>query len=1335
MPRVLETLLGVSLLAAMAPVAAETLGQLRGAYAPPNTTVLVRDGAADFVVAVAGGYYQYLAREVVRAILGRDDPARVIEADAQPPLDRTHVITLGCLAENPLLFRLYWNKYTLVDLVTPGPKQGRVEVICDPYPWCAGKNLIVLGGSDETGVRAALEHFRSRLQKAGDQCSYPWEVFVSNPPTVKPEDVKLDTDPTFQTFNNLAAAYLSTTAEPYAEKAFAALDAIRELYQTGRRSGFTYAEECTSPATFYLWDGIEHHPSLTPERHERYADLLYSVLLLGLPSHTYEWNDLAAGPKLVWNHTGCPLFGIYVGARYFDKHYPDTHGFTADALRRSANAFLTQMEVWKPREDAHSYYQLGFRTVMDYCAGEWNLAYIENGSLKQMADYAIATADNMGGAANFGDAEAIHSNATELSILDTAFAWLKDPGYLWRLNVISGGTWQNRYHRGVKPEPPLRLSGIKLIPMARTIYDLHNGHEPYGDATLPPSEVPVERSFDKISLRDGIDPLGQYLLLDGFSSGMHLHYDANMIVRFADRGRVWLMDDDYLVRQSTDHTGVSLLRNSRNTERMPVFASADGVMDGLRVGLLLTSLPGYNGADWKRGLIWRKGRYLLLVDEVRPRDQADQLQAFNILKLYDTGAVRFSDAGALLSTQPADGPEHPEATFTVLPAEEVSASLARRRSASSDIPSARLIERVTTGGKPVTFRNLLSVSDALKTVELDQRSLNEGYVAIRGRLTEKSILPALTQGKPYSFEPAPSDTYADTEARVLADGYRPSADNIKAGWVAWYVTSPTITVDLQGEQRLSTVAVQVMGGNQWGIRFPTRVTLELAGADGQFQAAGEYRPTWPELGNRYAQDVVFGGLNRSARQIRLKLECAPGGFVFVGEVWATGKETMADRGAEALAAIAGRGKLALPGLSLDADLTYVAPDEVCLLGARACGIGGTKLAVSGNVQIRLAGRPDGKRLSAAVAQAINDAFAKGKPGRFLATAPLVGETVPCYRFAGGEGIQIRPLPDDEGGFVGANGRSVWRVDRALKEVWRRDLPAVVSGVGAGDLDQDGGLEFFAGTVGEMLYCLDDQGQDRWQWEVQPKVLEWAGWNGKAWAEQIRVADINGDGRNELLLGTKNSWLLALNQQRETLWRYGLVYHGCRDLQVVDLDGDGNPEVLAANRYGTVTRHDGRTGKVLAAYGTELGDTFVVVAPKAVQGWPVVFSGCTTGKFRGFDLGGQVLWSFDNEGFGALAAAVTDAEVWLASEGGLLYCLRRQDGSSVFARDLGSAAVSVVPRDKGVVACDERGGVWQVDVAGQARQIACLGSRPLQLVSDQDGLFMLTAEALWHVPVP
>jgi len=73
--------------------------------------------------------------------------------------------------------------------------------------------------------------------------------------------------------------------------------------------------------------------------------------------------------------------------------------------------------------------------------------------------------------------------------------------------------------------------------------------------------------------------------------------------------------------------------------------------------------------------------------------------------------------------------------------------------------------------------------------------------------------------------------------------------------------------------------------------------------------------------------------------------------------------------------------------------------------------------------------------------------------------------------------------DDAGG-----GWTKYTYDALGHLLCQHALPSAVSSVGAGDLMGDGKGQIFAGTVGELLYCLDDRGSELWHWDVQPKLL-------------------------------------------------------------------------------------------------------------------------------------------------------------------------------------------------------------------------------------------------------
>jgi hypothetical protein len=134
-------------------------------------------------------------------------------------------------------------------------------------------------------------------------------------------------------------------------------------------------------------------------------------------------------------------------------------------------------------------------------------------------------------------------------------------------------------------------------------------------------------------------------------------------------------------------------------------------------------------------------------------------------------------------------------------------------------------------------------------------------------------------------------------------------------------------------------------------------------------------------------------------------------------------------------------------------------------------------------------------------------------------------------------------------------------------------------VAAGDIDADGkNCEVVGGALGGLLYVLDGEGKITWK----KRIVE------KSSIRTVAVGDIMGDGREEIVCGTRKEGIWALNELGNALWRIngrrGLeenyARHWVRSVVIDDINADGTNEVLIGSRpCGMVTLVSG-TGKTV-----------------------------------------------------------------------------------------------------------------------------------------------------------
>jgi hypothetical protein len=84
------------------------------------------------------------------------------------------VLVLGNLMENALVRRLYFEAYDFTDYAFPGPGGYTLRTLGEP--WGAGAPVLLVGGSDVTGVQAAAERLAARVRDHGPVSGYFNEV-------------------------------------------------------------------------------------------------------------------------------------------------------------------------------------------------------------------------------------------------------------------------------------------------------------------------------------------------------------------------------------------------------------------------------------------------------------------------------------------------------------------------------------------------------------------------------------------------------------------------------------------------------------------------------------------------------------------------------------------------------------------------------------------------------------------------------------------------------------------------------------------------------------------------------------------------------------------------------------------------------------------------------------------------------------------------------------------------------------------------------------------------------------------------------------------------------
>ena len=404
------------------------------------------------------------------------------------------------------------------------------------------------------------------------------------------------------------------------------------------------------------WDAFEECPLLTDAQRLAFSNVILQFTR-DLVSHVSGYGEIGTNDSISWNHATFPLLGLDFGARYFQRYYhlPDM----PEKLAKARACFLAQARSWKPKEDADTYMSSTMAHTALYCLAENELGYLAGGNLQRFADYIVGICDNLGQTSGFGDSS---SMATEPLLAETvlplALWWSRDGGYRWLMERYTGNHWQNPYERGVPPVRPDRCTGVNVFPLDAQVY-AYTQTRPYYSEQVTRAEVPPSEAFDKIAFRENWEPGGQYLLVDGFARGKHLHYDGNSIVEFVEGGERWLIDHDYYTQNTTEHTMLSILRDGRCDQLEPSMSGLAREADLPGCGYTRTYVKNYNGCDWQRQILWRKGGWFLVADTVSPTAAGDY--TFDLTwKTIDSGRQQIDPRGDFVTERCVRSRRNPE---------------------------------------------------------------------------------------------------------------------------------------------------------------------------------------------------------------------------------------------------------------------------------------------------------------------------------------------------------------------------------------------------------------------------------------------------------------------------------------------------------------------------------------------------------------------------------------------------------------------------------------------------------------------------------------------------
>ncbi|NOZ20193.1 MAG: hypothetical protein GXP25_03800 [Planctomycetes bacterium] len=1172
--RALALVLGL-VMGANAASGAEQITKLKDLH---RRTALVQGGQPRAVIVAppAKGYADIATRvrdkikELARVELPIKSPAEVND----DLLKQFNILLIGNAQDNDFVRRLVWERW-IFDTWYPGDERFVVRSIHNPFGH--GKNIIFIGGENPKTVRAAAEKFLGML-KPGDPLSIGWVMTFEtdkrggslSEKTIKRYTERADKALGFKNGRNLissaasmAKRYYSTGQEGWAKLFKIYMQKHKAIGAPGMGTHMNVYD------TVSQWELIEESPAFSDE--DRLFITNHFLYILRSKEGCFKsfFRKGIQTPGVRHNHQTLPGLACLFGGRYFKLGY---HLPEADEwIQAGKKLFDSQKLSHKPQCDCNCYewgtlYQTGWWSL-----GSGDYTFFENGSMRTAADRALLEMDNRGYSSCNGDFWSLYYFPTML--FQQAATFYRDGRYEWAIRKRYADSSPERHGvanmvRGVEPKEPTDLLGVKAAPMSPDFYNAKKTTMP----SEPERNIPIEISFDKMSFRRTFNAEDQYLLIDGIGAGSHGHVDVNGVSQFTDNSRVWLMDCSYTEAPNMrDHNVVTILRNGVTVDPPPLAAldPATGIADLETFGFTKTSLPKYCGMDWQRHIFWAKERYFLFIDELVAREPGD----YSLRSHWRTPGAGTLDGMTFTLRQQAKPPKEGVRQIT-------------RKDAEGDGKCMKIIHADGALGKKV---QLTKGKWSVTVVGCGHDTGDDSfYLHLDGKRV--ATIPVSPE-KVSPSGPAEIDVAADGEHELkLTLRERPGTicdKVILKGPGGREIVIDALDLDIikPPPGRIDTFTLQCLGAEKASLTLDTEnvgkwfkqyeYTDPIASIL-QFSASREMKP-----GDRHCFANVFFVSNPEA-PVQIEMRPLADGVVLIKD-----GDRLACLGIGPAAF-----KLGDAEVAAKAGQFMLAADRFAVRQATSINWRGALLASEQPTSVEKTVTEN----QAARAADLQKAWTAAGKAPVAAARPKAETKGIDTLWSADVGSPVLALAQgDVNGdgkaetAIGCEDKKVRLLNSSGKIMWEFEAGGKINSVAIADIDGDGKGEVIAGSDDRCCYVLNADGKERWRFQGEEgDDPYWRRYWKAGEVEKVLAADINGNGKKEIIFAAANMNIHACDVTGKRLWRFRR-YGVCTSLVAADLTGDGKMEVIGGPAKITCTSACsviGQDGKAIASYGND-----------------------------------------------------------------------------------------------------------------------------------------------------
>jgi len=247
-----------------------------------------------------------------------------------------------------------------------------------------------------------------------------------------------------------------------------------------------------------------------------------------------------------------------------------------------------------------------------------------------------------------------------------------------------------------------------------------------------------------------------------------------------------------------------------------------------------------------------------------------------------------------------------------------------------------------------------------------------------------------------------------------------------------------------------------------------------------------------------------------------------------------------------------------------------------------------------------------------------------------------------------------------------------------KILWTYTAPQTLRAAAVFDTGEKNGLRIVCGGDDEQLFLLNESGKLLQKQQLTETLITGQGGTRTARINCLTADVLDSSGEVKIVAGLGCAQVSVFSSTLDRLWNIDKIYHGARAAQAVDLNGDGNKEILVSDHYASVhvLSSDGR---LIVRTVSALSDTCFDFGSLRNNQTISFVNASIGGVLKVFSYPAVEQFSFQNYGYGFRTVKIFDFlktgtnQLLAGSDTGYIYVMNAE-GSTIRTIDLGQAVL-------------------------------------------------------------